>query len=70
MNNLNRQQLIYDTFADTPVIYSAPLRKIKKFNFSFFTPDNKPYDFDNVDHSFVLELTTINEMPVGTEIHD
>lgn len=70
MNNPNGQQLIYDTFADTPVIYSAPLRKIKKFNFSFFTPDNKPYDFDNVDHSFVLELTTIKEMPVGTEIRD
>jgi len=70
MNNPNKQQYIYDTFVDTPVIYTAPLRRINKFSFSFFTPDHQPYDFDKLDHSFVLEITTIKYIPIGTEIRE
>ena len=68
MNNPHNQEFIYDTFVDTPIIYNSPLRKISKFSFSFFTPDNKPYDFDNEDHSFVLEIVTIREIPINTEL--
>lgn len=58
----------YDTFANSPVFYNEPLRRLEKLTLEFRTPDGDLYDFNGVDHSFVLEIVTYEEIPEATSL--
>ena len=58
----------YDTFADTPIFYNEPLRRLEKLTLEFVTPDGDLYDFNGIDHSFVLEIITYEEIPEATSL--
>lgn len=60
--------MAYDTFVDTPVYYNEPLRQLDKLTLSFVTPDGVLYDFNGVDHSFVLKIITFEEIPESTSL--
>lgn len=50
-------KILYDTFVQTSTITYNPI-DIDKLTIRFFAPDGSLFDFNGVDHSFVLELTT------------
>ena len=62
------EPMAYDTFADTPLFYNEPLRRLEKLTLEFLTPDGDLYDFNGVDHSFVLEIVTYEEIPEATSL--
>ena len=59
---------LFDTFVPMKFFYYHPIKSISEFNISFYTPDGNTYNFEGLDHSFVLELTCLNNIPEGTEI--
>jgi hypothetical protein len=56
-----------DTFARTPMILNDPI-EFSKLSISFYYPDGELFDFHGLDHSFVLSITTIDDLPKGTAI--
>ena len=62
------EPMAYDSFADTPVYYNEPLRRLEKLTLEFLTPDGDLYDFNGQDHSFVLEIVTYEEIPESTSL--
>ena len=60
--------ILYNTFVSAPKIYIEPLPELHELDFEFYSPDGSLYDFSGLDHSFTLELTTLIEMPSGTNI--
>jgi hypothetical protein len=62
------EPMAYDTYADTPIFYNEPLRRLEKLTLEFLTPDGDRYDFNGVNHSFVLEIVTYEEIPEATSL--
>ena len=60
--------MAYNTFSNTPLMYVEPLRKLERLTLEFVTPDGQLYDFNGNDHSFVLEIITLEEIPNTTSI--
>ena len=60
-------KILYDTYVSTPAYFYDPIT-ISKLSFEFCTPTGELYDFLGVDHSFVLEIVTIDESNEGTGI--
>lgn len=59
---------VFNTFASTPKDYYEPIKEISQLSFSFYTPTGDLYDFNGLDHSFLLEITTLDDLPEGTNI--
>jgi hypothetical protein len=60
-------KLIYDTFVSAPITFYDPI-DISELNISFYSADEQLFDFNGIDHSFVLEITSIDYMPDDTGI--
>ena len=43
-----------------------PLPQLSEINVSFYNPDGELYDFNGKDHSYLLEISTIQNKPKGT----
>lgn len=63
-NRLNTT--IYNSFAKSPIILNEPLTRLDQLTIDIMTPDGYHYDFNGADHSFVLEITTCDEIPEAT----
>jgi len=62
----NTNELLIDSIVCPPIFYYNPLDALSTLTFEFFTPDGKQYDFNNIDHSFVLEFTMMDNIPENT----
>jgi len=64
----NPGNVLYDTFVSTPhVLYD--MIDLKTLNISLFSQDGKLYDFNGIDHSFVIELLSLDLLPQKTGIN-
>jgi len=59
---------VYDTFANTPIFYNDPIEHVNQLTIDIYTPEGVYYDFNDRDHSFVLEIVTYDPVPLGTVI--
>jgi hypothetical protein len=59
--------MLYDTFVNVSSVLYNPI-DLSKLTVSFYAPDGTLFDFCGVDHSFVLEVTSINYIPDETGI--
>ena len=57
----------HDEYVITPIIFNTPYT-LSKLSLSFYSPDGILYDFNGLEHSFMLEITTLDELPVGVGI--
>jgi len=62
-----KDYMIYDTFVSTTSLLYDPI-DLSQLTISFYAPDGSLYDFCGINHSFVLEITSINYIPDETEI--
>jgi hypothetical protein len=46
-----------------------PIYELDKITFKFYNPDNTLIEFDDNEHSFTLEITTIDNIPELTNIN-
>ncbi len=52
-------RIVYDTFVCTNVIREIPIATLSEIDFSFYAPDGTLYNFNNMNHSFTLEITEL-----------
>ena len=61
--------ILVDQILSPPIFYYNPLQRLNELSFEFFDPDGNLFDFNNVDHSFILELTSIDNIPKNTGLN-
>jgi hypothetical protein len=67
-SNDNKEVMI-DSVISPPIYYYNPIRYLNELTFSFYNSVGNLFDFDNVDHSFILELTMIDNIPESTQLN-
>ena len=60
--------LMFNTFIDTPIYFNPPLNILTEFEFTFIDPNGNPWNFYNINHSFTLEITNVNNYPANTNL--
>ena len=61
-------KFIYNSYVQTSKIYFTPINEINELSFSFYSPSGELYDFNGVDHSFTIEIITLDEIQVQTNV--
>lgn len=64
----HRNSKAYDTFVNSPLYYNEPIESLQQLSINIYTPDGQYYDSNRIDHSFVIELITFDEIPIGSNI--
>jgi hypothetical protein len=59
---------LYNSFVNSYKIRKRQLPQLSELTFKFYAPDGTLFDFQNINHSFTLEITTVQELPKGTNI--
>ena len=54
---------ISNEFSNTPIYFYDPIVYMNQIEFTFYNSDNTLVNFKNIDHSFVLEITTLDNLP-------
>lgn len=62
-------RILYNTFVPMVHIYEDPLHELYELDVSFYSPDGSLFNFNGVDHSYTLEIVTVNDIPEGTGIN-
>ena len=61
---------VFNTFIkNMQKIYFIPIHEISKLTFKFFSSNGELYDFNGIDHSFTLRITTLENIPEHTNIN-
>jgi hypothetical protein len=47
---------VYDQYIQLGSVFQEPISTLSTLTFSFYGPDNNLYDFNNVEHSFTIEI--------------
>lgn len=61
-------KILFDTFISVPITF-YDVFNLKSLSVSFIGSDGLPYDFNGVDHSFKLEITSLDLQPQETGIN-
>lgn len=62
-------KMLYNSNVYTPKLFTDPISELSQLTISFYTPNGDLYDFNGLDHSFTLELITLDESPSDTHIN-
>lgn len=62
-------KICFNTFVCTPKIFYEPIQELSQLTLSFYAPGGELYDFNGLDHSFTLEITTLDELPNDTHVN-
>ena len=65
----NNSEVMIDSVITPPTYYYNPIRYLNELAFSFYDANGNLFDFDNIDHSFILELTMIDNIPENTQLN-
>jgi hypothetical protein len=52
----SNESYVYDQFIQCGSTFQEPIATLSNITFSFYGPDNLLYDFNNVEHSFTIEI--------------
>ena len=59
---------VYNSYVDSPIFLNDPQSHISTITIDVVTSDDTYYDFNGIDHSFVLEIITFDPIPEATHI--
>ena len=62
-------KIIVNEKVDTSLFFYDPIYELNQLSFTFYNPDNTLVDFNDNDHSFVLQITTLDNTPELTNIN-
>lgn len=66
---ITEDKIIVNETTPTNVYFYDPIYELEKISFKFYYPDNTLVNFNDNDHSFVLEITTLDNTPQLTNIN-
>lgn len=61
-------KVLYNTFVPITYYYNDPLHEIHDLCIQFYSYDGYLFDFSGVDHSFTIEIVSVDDIPEGTGI--
>jgi hypothetical protein len=61
-------EYVYDSFVDSPIFLNDPRNRLNILTIDVLMANGAYYDFNGIDHSFVLEIVTYNPIPEATSI--
>ena len=61
-------KVCYNTFINNVKYFLTPINEINSLTFRFYNSRNMLCDFGNVNHSFVIKITTLNASQLRTNI--
>jgi len=64
----NDSNILLNTFSITPSFYYDPIYELYQLTLQFYYPNGKLVDFNGLDHNFLLEITTFDNIPELTNI--
>lgn len=59
---------VYNSFVNIKKRFFIPINEVSDLTFHFYTPDGELYDFNGLDHSFMIKIVTLDELPLDTNI--
>ena len=62
-------KLMCDTFVPIESILEYPIKKLCSLNFEFKNQDGSDVNFSEIDHSFTIEFTSLNQKLIESEIN-
>lgn len=60
--------LLYNTFVDMFKVFYKPIDTLRELTLSFYRPNRELVDFENINHSFTIEIIGIRKSKLGTNI--
>ena len=60
--------MVYNTFTCNPSYMHNPIPELKELYFKFYDKYGKLLEYSDFEHSFTLEITTLGEIPEGTNL--
>lgn len=60
---------VYNSFVKMKKIYYTPIHEISRLTFEFYSPTGELYDFNGIDHSFTIKITTLENILDNTNIN-
>jgi len=67
--NDNVNTILYNSFVDAPIFLNPPIRSLSELTFNFIDPSGNTFNFNNIDHSFTIEITSFDNSPSNTNIN-
>jgi hypothetical protein len=64
----NESDILLNTFSITPSFYYDPIYELYQLTLQFYYPNGKLVDFNGLDHNFLLEITTFDNIPELTNL--
>ena len=61
-------RFVFDKFAHTPFVFSSQF-SLDKMTVSFYDKNGILVNFNGIDHSYVIEFTSLDYIPIGTSIN-
>jgi len=62
-------RVLFNSHVPTHEYYNDPLHEVFELEISFYKPNGELYDFNGLEHSMTIELTTVGDIPCGTGIN-
>ena len=63
-------KILYNSFIPNNNFYYNPIKNLTKLSISYYSSNGELFDFNGLDHSFTLELVTLDIIPEGTNINE
>jgi len=60
--------VLYNSYVCVPKVFYEPIAELSSLEFTFYSPDGSLFDFNGVNHSFTLEITTITNILNNTHL--
>jgi hypothetical protein len=67
--NATNTNIMINQVLSPPIFYYNPIQRLNELSFEFYDPDGNQFDFNNIDHSFVLEFTMVDNVPENTGLN-
>ena len=61
-------KVLYNTYMCVPKVFYEPIPELSSLEFTFYSPDGSLFDFNGVNHSFTLEITTVTNILNNTHL--
>jgi hypothetical protein len=62
-------KILYNSFVSMTQLYENPISTLSDLTIEFYTPDGALVNFDGLEHSFTLEIVTVEDIPKDTRIN-
>lgn len=66
---ITEDKIIGNEYLNTNIFLYEPIYLMDQLSFKFYNPDNTLVDFSNLNHSFILEITRIDNMPLLSNLN-